>query len=140
MQPYGTFGPLDYVLLFGVILFSLGVGMFYAYRDRAKRTALDYLMGGGKMPIAPVTLSLLASFMSALTLLGTPVEIYLYGTQYIVIAVSYVIMLALACHVYIPVFYRLGITSVFEYLEMRFARCVRTSASCICILQMVSTS
>ncbi len=30
-------------------------------------------------------MSLLASFMSAITLLGTPSEIYVYGTQYWII-------------------------------------------------------
>jgi hypothetical protein len=30
-------------------------------------------------------MSLLASFMSAITILGTPAEIYVYGTQYWII-------------------------------------------------------
>ena len=33
-------------------------------------------------------MSLLASFMSAITILGTPAEIYIYGTQYWIIGKS----------------------------------------------------
>ena len=66
------------------------------------------------MSVLPVSLSLLASFMSAITLLGTPAEIYAYGTQYWLIWVGYCIMIPLVCLVFVPVFYQIGITSVFE--------------------------
>ena len=62
----------------------------------------------------PVALSLLASFMSAITLLGTPVEMYQYSTMYIYIGVAYFLVMAAAAHIYIPIFFRLQITSTFE--------------------------
>ena len=52
--------------------------------------------------------------MSAITLLGTPAEIYVYGTQYMVIALGYCLMMPVAAHVFIPIFYKLKVTSVFE--------------------------
>lgn len=41
------------------------------------------------MPVLPVAFSLMASFISSITLLGVSNEIYTYGTQFIVINVSY---------------------------------------------------
>lgn len=41
------------------------------------------------MPILPVSFSLMASFISSITLLGVSNEIYQFGTQFIVINVSY---------------------------------------------------
>lgn len=71
-------------------------------------------MADRSMSVLPVTLSLLASFMSAITLLGTPAEIYVYGTQYWMIWLGCCIMIPLCAHVYHPVFFRLKLTSVFE--------------------------
>ncbi len=74
-------------------------------------------MANHKMGILPVALSLLASFMSAITLLGTPSEMYQYGTQYWLIGPSYIIVVFVAAHVMLPVFYRLELTSVYEVKE-----------------------
>ena len=39
----------------------------------------EFLMAGRSMGTLPMTLSLVASFMSAITLLGTPAEMYVSG-------------------------------------------------------------
>ena len=77
--------------------------------------------------LIPVTLSLLASFMSAITLLGTPAEIHVFGTEYMMIIFGYAIMIPLAAHVFLPVFYNLKVTSVFEvcYLIEYLMLCLR---------------
>lgn len=41
------------------------------------------------MPILPVAFSLMASFISSITLLGVSSEIYQFGTQFVIINVSY---------------------------------------------------
>lgn len=66
---------VDYLVFALLLLFSLGIGLFYAFRDRQIKSTSEYLMAGKSMSIAPVTLSLLASFMSAITLLGTSLSI-----------------------------------------------------------------
>ena len=61
-----------------------------------------------------MTLSLVASFMSAITLLGTPVEMFQYSTMYFYIGIGYLLVMAGAAHIYVPIFYRLKITSAYE--------------------------
>ena len=50
----------------------------------------------------------------AITLLGNPAEIYIYGTQYWMIWIGYAMLIPMAAHIFIPVFFRLQLTSVFE--------------------------
>lgn len=66
------------------------------------------------MSIAPVAFSLMASFMSAITLLGVSSENYTYGVQFIVINISYGIFTVVAAYWYLPVFFKLQATSAYE--------------------------
>lgn len=66
------------------------------------------------MTAVPVALSLTASFMSAITVLGTPVEVYQYGAIFILICFAYVLMVVVSAEIFLPIFYRLGITSTYE--------------------------
>ena len=72
---------VDYVVFALVLAISGGIGIYYAFKQR-KSSTTDFLLGGRSMSILPVTLSLTASFMSAITLLGTPAEIYVFTTIY----------------------------------------------------------
>ena len=106
----------DYVVFALVLLISAGIGVYYGCTGGKQRTTAEFLMGNRQMHVVPVAMSLLASFMSAITLLGTPAEIYMYGAEYWFIWIGYCLMIPIATHVFIPVFYRLRITSVFEVM------------------------
>ena len=108
------FSSLDYVLFSAVLIVSASIGFFQAWRDRRKKGLDDYLLAGRSMGPLPVGLSLLASFMSAITLLGTPAEMYNFTTVYFWIGLGYFLVVAGAAHIYIPVFYRLQVTSAYE--------------------------
>jgi len=54
------------------------------------------------------------SFMSAITLLGTPAEIYMNGTQYITLVASYPVVIWSTTKIYLPVFYKLGVSTSYE--------------------------
>lgn len=71
------------------------------------------------MHIAPVAFSLMASFMSAITILGVSSENYTYGFQFIVINISYGLFTPVAAYLYLPVFFRLQATSAYE-VNIRF--------------------
>lgn len=54
------------------------------------------------------------SHISGITLLGVPSEIYNYGTQYLIVAFTAVIAIVIVICIYLPVFYELQLTSVYE--------------------------
>ncbi|KAI8424261.1 hypothetical protein MSG28_002825 [Choristoneura fumiferana] len=97
----------------------------------------EYLLADRNMSILPVAVSLMASFMSAITLLGVSAENYYYGMQFVVMNISYGIATPIASRFYLPVFFGLQKTSTYEYLELRFGPHIRMLASLTYTLQMV---
>lgn len=108
------FHVADYVVFGLTLLVSAGIGLFYAIKDRNINSEKEFLLAGRNLSVFPVSLSLLSSFISAITLLGTPAEIYKYNTMYWLISIGFVISATASAQIFIPVFYNLGITSVFE--------------------------
>lgn len=71
-----TFSVLDYCLFVAVLLVSAIVGLYYFLKEKfgkKEMTSDDLLMGGREMSVFPVAMSLVASYMSAITVLG---EVY----------------------------------------------------------------
>ncbi|KFV56430.1 Sodium-coupled monocarboxylate transporter 1, partial [Gavia stellata] len=103
-----------------------------------QKTSKDFLMGGRSMSALPVALSLTASFMSAVTVLGTPAEIYRYGAIFCIFAITYGLVVLCSAEIFLPVFYKLGITSTYEYLELRFNKYLRLCGTVLFIIQTAS--
>ncbi|KAK7901997.1 hypothetical protein WMY93_018766 [Mugilogobius chulae] len=127
----------DYVVFALMLLVSAAVGMYYAWKDRGQQTSGDFLMGGRKLTALPVAMSLTASFMSAITVLSTPAEVYRYGGIIAYSCFSYLLTMIVTSEIFLPIFYRLGITSTNEYLELRFSKATRLMGSVFFIVQTV---
>ncbi|KAK3601824.1 hypothetical protein CHS0354_041741 [Potamilus streckersoni] len=132
-----TFHAADYAVTGATLLISALIGVYYAIKDRKKNTPEDYLLGGRKMHVIPVSMSLLSSFISAITIMGVPAEVYTYNTMYWWTSIAMIVAAVGSAHIFIPVFYKLGITSIFEYIEMRFGRVNRMVACSIFMLWMI---
>jgi len=129
------FGPANYAVFAAMLLISVLIGVYFWWKGQ--KSTEEFLMGGRSMGTVPMTLSLVASFMSAITLLGTPAEMYVSGTQYVLLAASYPFVMGSAAHLYLPVFYKLKLTTSYEYLELRFDKSVRLLSAACFTLQMV---
>ncbi|XP_044868095.1 sodium-coupled monocarboxylate transporter 2 isoform X2 [Mauremys mutica] len=130
-----NFVAWDYVVFAALFLISSGIGVFFAIKERKNATSKQFLVGGKQMTCGPVALSLTASFMSAVTVLGTPAEVYRYGAPFIIFFISYTFVIIFTSELFLPVFYRSGITSTYEYLELRFNKSVRFAGTLIYIVQ-----
>ncbi|CAG2242102.1 SLC5A6 [Mytilus edulis] len=89
------------------------------------------------MPLFPVALSLMASFLSSVSVLGVPTEIFYNGAIYWVGAFSAFLFIPFTVHFILPVLYNAGLSSAFEYLEMRFNKLVRIIGCLVFQLQMI---
>uniref|UniRef100_A0A8D3DSB4 Sodium-dependent multivitamin transporter n=1 Tax=Scophthalmus maximus TaxID=52904 RepID=A0A8D3DSB4_SCOMX len=131
------FTTVDYVIFALLLVASTGIGLFHAFSGGRQRTTQEFLMADRSMSCLPVSLSLLATFQSAVAILGAPSEVYTFGTQYWFLGCSYFLGLLIPAHVFIPVFYRLQLSSAYEYLELRFNKTVRICGTVTFIFQMV---
>ncbi|KAM8820066.1 sodium-coupled monocarboxylate transporter 1 [Eudromia elegans] len=131
----GFFKAWDYVVFAAMLLISAVVGIYYAFAGGGQKTSSDFLMGGRRMTALPVALSLTASFMSAVTVLGTPSEVYRFGAIFSIFAIAYTLVVILSAEIFLPVFYRLGITSTYEYLELRFNKYLRLCGTILFVIQ-----
>ncbi|KAM4785428.1 sodium-dependent multivitamin transporter isoform 2-T3 [Cyanocitta cristata] len=131
------FTAIDYSIFALLLVLSSAIGLFYALTGDRQRTVQEFLLANRDMGCLPVALSLLASFQSAVAILGVPAEIFRFGTEYWFLGCSYFLGLLIPAHIFIPVFYRLRITSTYEYLELRFNKTVRVFGTVTFIFQMV---
>ncbi|XP_045161682.2 sodium-coupled monocarboxylate transporter 2-like [Mercenaria mercenaria] len=129
------FGILDYILFSLLFVLSAAIGIYHAYRDRKNFDVKHFHLGGRQMHPLLVSFSLVATFLSALTVIGVPAEIYTYGTMYIWLNFGMFVATAGAAHVFLPIFYHLNTTSCFSYLQLRYGTVIRLMVSIMFILQ-----
>ena len=103
----------DYLVLTLVLIASCSVGVYYGFFKRSTTTE-DYLMADRSMPVIPVAVSLYVSWVSAISFLGDPVEVYMKGSIQMAILIGYVLGLLVGALFFAPRFHRLRLTSVFE--------------------------
>uniref|UniRef100_A0A8C4P6J0 SC5A5 protein n=1 Tax=Dromaius novaehollandiae TaxID=8790 RepID=A0A8C4P6J0_DRONO len=116
-----TFGLADYGVFGLMLLVSTGIGLFQALSRGGQKTSDDFFMGGRRMSALPVGLSLSASFMSAVQVLGVPAEAYRYGAKFLWMCLGQLLSTLLTALLFLPVFHRLGLTSTYEVVQPRFA-------------------
>ncbi|KAL6426235.1 hypothetical protein ACFW04_009043 [Cataglyphis niger] len=109
----GYFHWIDW-LVFALMLFVSAIAGLWHFRSAQKSDTRDYLLGGRSLGLFPVTASLVASFISGVTILGTPTEIYNFGTQYWITIISIFFSGIVVAFVYLPVFTTLQLNSVYE--------------------------
>ncbi|XP_072340950.1 sodium-coupled monocarboxylate transporter 1-like isoform X4 [Scyliorhinus torazame] len=132
-----SFSTWDYVVFVAILLISALVGIYHAVVGRGHTTSEDFLLGSRQMGSVPVALSLTASFMSAVTMLGAPYDTYHFGAVNAYFAIPYMLVVIFSAEVFLPVFYRLGVTSSYQYLELRFNRWVRLCGTILFMIQTI---
>ncbi|KAK3778554.1 hypothetical protein RRG08_061836 [Elysia crispata] len=132
-----SFTILDFFIFSLSLLIPIIIGFYQGWRRRHTMDFDEYMLARRSMSYLPVGLSLLSTFLSAISALGIPAEVYKHDTLWIWTTPAYFILSLATAHIYMPVFYHLKINSVYEYLELRFNRTVRTVGSSLFIIQTI---
>ncbi|XP_077260303.1 sodium-coupled monocarboxylate transporter 1-like isoform X1 [Temnothorax americanus] len=123
-----VFGWLDYALFSLLLLVSLLIGVYFGFFSKQDSTT-EYLLGGKRMGCFPVAMSIVASHISGISLLGIPTEVFQHGSQYAACVITSILTAVITSYLFLPVLYKLQLPSTFEYLELRFTRPVRILSS-----------
>lgn len=113
------FGLLNWSIVGAYIVFALIMGV---YLSKRVKTAEHYYLGDRTTPWWAIGLSVVATYIGALTFLGGPAWAYSEGFSVILIHVNYPLAVFVVITVFLPFFYNSGVASIYDYLERRFGR------------------
>ncbi|HJO96178.1 MAG TPA: sodium/solute symporter [Victivallales bacterium] len=120
---------LSPVAIIEIVAFFALMAFIGVYTAKKNDSTDAYFVGGRSLPGWAVGLSLLGASISSITFLALPAAAYTLDYRDIVPNMMLVFITVLAIIVFIPLFRKGNIISVFEYLENRFGEITRLYAA-----------
>jgi SSS family transporter len=123
---------LDWAVVVGYLVWVVWDGL----KSSKHTNELDgYLRAGRSLPWWVVGLSVMATQLSAITLVGTTGQGYNDGLRFVQFYFGLPIAMIILSLTLVPFFYRSGVFTAYEYLERRFDLKTRTLASMAFLIQ-----
>jgi len=110
---------LDYSIIFIYIIFFLGMGFFF----KENKNSNDYFLGGRSMGWFPLSLSTMATQLSAISFISAPAFVGLKlggGMKWLSFEFAVPLAMIFIMIVVIPPLFRSGVVSIYEFVEKRF--------------------
>jgi SSS family solute:Na+ symporter len=129
-----TIGHFDFLLIIALIIIQIGVGIFISRKGKGSE---DYFMAGRKLPWWVVGGSVFSTNISASHLIGMLGIGYSVGfaqSHYEILAVFAILILAF---LFIPVYRRLPLFTLSQFLEKRFGDKVRLTYALLVLLLII---
>lgn len=117
------FGLLNWSIVGAYVVSTLIMG---GLLSKKVKTDEHYYLGDKTTPWWAIGLSVVATYIGALTFLGGPAWAYQEGLSVILIHVNYPIAVFAVITIFLPFFYNSGVASIYDYLERRFGRKTRS--------------
>jgi solute:Na+ symporter, SSS family len=117
---------LDWVIVAAYLAYVVSDGVRFS---RKKDGLAGYLLADRSLPWWAVGLSVIATQMSAITLVGTTGQAFQDGTRFIQFYFGLPLAMIILCVTVVPFFYRAKVFTAYEYLERRFDVRTRTLTS-----------
>ncbi len=131
------FSPLDWFVLALYLLLLIATGLWLSRRQKGTE---DYFLAGRSMPAWAVSISVLATSLSAATFLGAPQDAYDGNITYLSATLGTIVAAFLAARFFIPAYYRHGGATVYHLLEIRYGPGARLAASASFLVGRVMAS
>ena len=130
---------LDWIVLAGTLAFVVLYGSWKTYH--ARESSKDFLAGHRDLPWWTIGLSIMATQASAITFLSTPGQAFADGMQFVQFYFGMPIAMIFLAYLVLPIYYKLRVTTAYEYLEDRFDLRMRTlTAILFLILRGISAA
>ncbi|KAL3267828.1 hypothetical protein HHI36_006961 [Cryptolaemus montrouzieri] len=120
----------DYLVFVIFVIASSFVAVYSKFFGPKETTKADYVFAAGKVSMAAMMLSIARGTLGVRSFLGYPSELFYRGCSMWETLYGMVLAYPIVCYIFVPVYFSLGITSVYQYLDLRFkSRLVRCLAS-----------
>ncbi|TCN72976.1 sodium/sugar symporter [Acetobacteroides hydrogenigenes] len=123
-----TFNVLDYGILIGYMFLILGIGLWVSREKKGeKKNASDYFLAGKGLPWWVIGASLIASNISAEQFIGMSGSGFAIGMGIASYEFMAAITLIIVAVFFLPIFLKMGIYTMPEFLEQRYDKRVKTT-------------
>ncbi len=122
------FAILVFILMYFAVL--LGIG-WYTSRNS---TANTYFIGNKQSPWYLVAFGMIGDSLSGVTFISVPGTVGTAHFSYLQLVFGYFVGYFIISHVLLPIYYKMNLVSVYEYLEKRFGRVSQKTGSVFFIL------
>lgn len=102
------------IFAYFIVLFSIS----YAVGRRAD--SQGFFVGNRRSPWFVVAFAMIGSMISGVTFISVPGMVAASGFSYLQMVLGFVVGQLLIAYVLVPLFYRMNVVSIYEYLENRF--------------------
>lgn len=106
-----------------------GIAALGAFLGRGQKNVDDYFLGGRSFHWLPIALSIIATDLSAITYMGSPALAFQKDLRYMPVIFTLPVAVLITVPIVVSVFYRMGIFTIYEYLERRYSIVLRVLAS-----------
>ncbi len=131
------FGILNWSIL---IIYVIAILILGYVLGKKINTAQDFFLGRKTTPWWAIGISVIATYVSALTFLGAPAWSYTDGLSVIAIHLNYPLVIFIVVTLFFPFFYNSGVASIYEYIEKRFGTKARGVISIIWMTSQILVS
>lgn len=129
------------LIVFGVIAAYFGMLMAVSYFTSRKSDNDTFFTGNKQSPWYLVAFGMVGASLSGVTFISVPGEVGNTAWTYLQFVMGNMVGYAIIAFVLIPLFYRLNLISIYEYLKDRFGmRSYRTGASFFLVSQTIGAS
>lgn len=125
---------LDWMVLVGTLSFIVFYGL-WSTRKHSGESSDDFLAGKRDLRWWTIGLSIMATQASAITFLSTPGQGYNDGMQFVQFYLGMPIAMIFLVIFILPIYYKLHVTTAYEYLEQRFDLRMRSLAAGLFLIQ-----
>ena len=103
-----------------IIIFLAGLCIYGLLQGQNNQSSKDYFLGNGTTPWWVAMFAIVATETSVLTFISIPGIAYRGDWTFLQLAIGYIFGRLLVSIFLIPMFFRHGVTSIYEILEKRF--------------------
>ncbi len=107
-------------LIISVLAIYFGVLILISYLTSKNADSETFFTGNKQSPWYLVAFGMIGASLSGVTFISVPGKVYAEGMAYFQIVLGYVLGYLVIAQVLMPLYYRLNVTSIYEYLQKRF--------------------